>query len=753
MSFYSRINNNGDKELLEEHLQKVSSLCGDFCSEFTKREIGEFLGWLHDAGKMTERFQNVLNKKETNVNHAVVGGIIGNINESFIPFCQTDKETMKMITDIIISHHSEIKQNNGDKSKPSSWEDTIYDKKYAVSSDEELKEICKYYALKINDGTINRLNYKIQDENFDNLEKMLFERMLLSCLVDADYSSSAMFFKEDYLENTELQLNTNSELYKLEKYRNNLIAGTNQTHGMNAIRSWVYRDCSVCPEINNKVKGGLFKLTAPTGSAKTLGMVKWGLLCAEKYNKKRIFTVLPFLSVISQTVEIYKNIFGDDVVLEDDSQVEHLTEKERELTSRWTSPFIIPTMVKFLEGLFVCGAANSRRLHNICNSVILLDEFQSIPPHLLNVTLCTLRELARKYGCIVLFSSATLPNFSTRKGLEWWDDEVVEIIKDVDGLYNAYGKAKEINISWELKRKYSIKEMSKKISLHNNSCCIVNTKKAANKIYCELIKLKNKQDCFLVTTNLCNKHREKIIQEIKYRQKNKLPVYIVATQCIEAGVDTSSEFLYREIAPLEAIIQSSGRCARNGECIGKMTVFVLDDTSTPDISYYNAKEQTRVLYESNENDIDINKLKYLSEYYEDLWKINGFEKDKQALVDAIYSNENFIDTKEEYKVIDNNEQLRIVVPYDTREYQEFVNEYMDNSSIVTMKSLKKIQSITVSTFDTSYKAFIKPILIKTTHHPEGISNNIFLLLKNTVGVEYDEKIGLTQIENNNDFIF
>jgi hypothetical protein len=93
---------------------------------------------------MTERFQNVLNKKETNINHAVVGGIIGNINESFIPFCQTDKETMKMITDIIISHHSEIKQNNGDKSKPSSWENTIYDKKYAVSSDEELKEICKY---------------------------------------------------------------------------------------------------------------------------------------------------------------------------------------------------------------------------------------------------------------------------------------------------------------------------------------------------------------------------------------------------------------------------------------------------------------------------------------------------------------------------------------------------------------------------------------------------------------------------------
>ena len=186
--------------------------------------------------------------------------------------------------------------------------------------------------------------------------------------------------------------------------------------------------------------------------------------------------------------------------------------------------------------MFSNNRVTLRKLNGYANSVIIVDEFQGIPQHLLQTTLEALRELVRRYNCIVLFVSATPPNFSLRKGLEWFDDEVNSIVKNVDELYAKYGKIKKINVV-KNKKPYSSNDLVKECFSKSNSCCIVNTKKQARVLFNELIKMYPYESCYLITTDLCSIHRNTIVSKIKERQREGQPVRVVATQCIDAGVD------------------------------------------------------------------------------------------------------------------------------------------------------------------------------------------------------------------------
>ena len=173
----------------------------------------------------------------------------------------------------------------------------------------------------------------------------------------------------------------------------------------------------------------------------------------------------------------------------------------------------------------------------------------------------------------------------------------------------------------------------------------------------------------------------------------------------------------------------------------------------PDISYRNAKEQTRAIYRSFNGNLDIGDLNILQDYYNRLYKINGFDKDLLTLLNGI-KDFDFTTVKEAYKVIPNEDQIRVIVPYinNMSAYTSFKDTCLNNNFLVKKSDLKKVQTITVNTFESEYKNFCKPVLIKTKHHPEGIESNIYILLDGTMGVEYDSKTGLT-LSNSLDYIF
>ena len=753
MEYLSRKDNFGNKEYLNEHLRKVSDLCGEYCSEFSDKQLGMFIGYIHDIGKRTERFQNVLSRKEQHINHAIIARLFLNGKYNNVEFLKgwknilgVDEYTLKVISMLTACHHSEIDIKEEEYKvipKQDEWNDFIGICKYSVSSDKEFQELFNYFKKEIISQNYNVHNIKKSNRLYD----MLLIRMLFSSLVDADYSSSASFFNDDYIEDTTKTIDANKCLENLEIFKKTRFVKSKHTK-MNVLRNQVFEECDNAGKTeNNKI----LTLTAPTGTGKTLAMLDFAIQNAKKFNKKRIIVVLPFLSIISQTVDIYKNIFGDNVVFEDDSQVEN-EKTSREIVNRWSAPVIITTTVKFFESLFSNNANSCRKLHNLCNSVILFDEFQSIPSDVLNSSMTAIKALTECYNCTALLASASPPSLQYREGIEWWNTNTKEIISDVVKMYSDYENAKKLNVSWNQNTKYTIYELAKKIYQKNDIICIVNTKKNAENLYIEISKLnKDNKKLFLMSTNLCSSHRKDIIESIKLCQTSHIPYIVISTQCIEAGVDISAENVIREIAPFYSIVQSAGRCNRNGEEVGNFEIISLDSESKPDIYYQNAMLKTFEL--AKNNDIDINDLQSLDKFYKKLYKTTGFEYDKRELTEALNSGD-FVKVKENYKIIDNKEQLKIIVPYKSQKniYDNILFECQNNDFIIDKKFIRKSQIISVSVFSNSdvgkyIKQSCKEVFMKSKYN-EPININTYILESETMGINYDENIGIVLKQEN-----
>lgn len=405
MEYYAKSKNKyGYQETLEHHLTRTAELAKTFVKEFDNEEIGYILGMSHDIGKMTKLFAGVLEGTEHHINHAAAGAFI------------ISKKINKYLGYIIIAHHSELSISvvTGDDINNLSKKGIDFDSnnlRYSTKDNEEMKNMLNFLDPHIN------LNKKInlKDTLTTTNQFLFYLRMLYSCLVDADFSSSAECDKLDYLEYaTGIELNPDKLIVNLNNYRNNILSHSNPDNKMNILRNRVYTDC-----IDAALKNpGLFTLTAPTGTAKTLAMLGFALTHAEKYDKKRIFFILPMLSIIEQSTAIYKEICGNDYVLEDDSQSE-LTEQEREFATRWSSPITVTTSVKFFELLFQNKNSKCRKLHNLANSIIIFDEAQSLPPEVLETTLDIINVLCKEFNCTVLFSTATPPSFGYREGVDW----------------------------------------------------------------------------------------------------------------------------------------------------------------------------------------------------------------------------------------------------------------------------------------------------------------------------------------------
>ena len=194
---------------------------------------------------------------------------------------------------------------------------------------------------------------------------------------------------------------TGRALEALEAYRQSLRRTSSADPALNALRDRLFCCCGEA----GAGEGGLYTLTAPTGTGKTLALLNFAL----RQRKRRIIIVLPFLSLIEQSAREYAHIIPD--ILEDHSQREY-GDEHREFCARWEHPFIITTSVRFFEALFRWQPGDLRKLHNIAQSVIVFDEAQSLPGQLTQATLRAVGELCARYGCSVVFSTATQPNFA-----------------------------------------------------------------------------------------------------------------------------------------------------------------------------------------------------------------------------------------------------------------------------------------------------------------------------------------------------
>lgn len=677
----------GGQPTVGEHLAAVAELAERFGTEFGHGEAARVAGLLHDFGKYSAAFQGVLDHTRNGIDHALPGAaLLLRCGKAYAP-----------VIEAICGHHSGLASFLSLRPKllksqsSEARVETVQGKTVALAGPKQYETAFAAFRRDFPDFSPPRLAARKVSagvpDYITNVQKMLYTRLLFSCLVDADYTVSASDENAAYPEESENTVFDPAELLRqLEAYRMSIRTESTADTGLNRFRDTLY---DTCGESGERCAPGVFTLTAPTGTGKTLALLHFALRHCLRWNKRRIILVLPYLTLTEQSAETYRKILPH--VLEDHSQSD-LSDRERMFTARWRYPVIITTSVRFFESLFSATPADCRKLHNIANSVILFDEAQSLPPSVTGASLIAGKELSDRYGCTMVFSTATQPDFAALPLLrERWNP--VEILPDYPKYYQAL---KRTHISWEVKRKTPFTEIAARMCREDNVCAIVNLRKHARALYRLLEAQCPPETLFLISTDLCPAHRSEIIACIQQRQKNGQRCVVVSTQCIEAGVDLDFDTVFRALAPLDSVIQAAGRCNRNGKKQGSVVVFVPDEPGAlyPQDEkhwYQSAAETTRRL--TMDRALDIHDPGEIRRYFQAVF--HG-QQDSPALEKAVLD-QDYQKTAAEYQLI-RDMGIRIVVPYagEKRLYDEVLQEARNAG--VSAAWMRKAAPITVSAF-------------------------------------------------------
>lgn len=740
----------GEEEPVRHHLDAVSDRARKFAMKIGVPQTAYAIGKGHDIAKLSERFQKVINGEMYKVNHAAPGAAVtwytlktqGKLDDD-LAGC--------ILYNLIKAHHEGLLSNYCFdeelfryelKEEITSWlgDYSHVDhagKVNALSSMDETMAVYREAGEYLKDCTVDAKKFEELSRSLGT-KKMLFIRMLFSCLVDADYTSSAEAMDGNVIEDDESPLDAEVLLEKLAEYRANIVKDAKPTE-INKLRNYVYE----CAESSGStVNPGMYTLTAPTGLAKTFAMIRWGLESAKKNRQDRIFIILPFLSIIDQNVRILKEMFGEGIVIEDDS-VADLSDENRLLADRWNARIIVTTNVKFYETLFSYKPTALRKLHNTANSVIIFDEAQSLPPEVADITENTLFELAG-YNTSILSATATPPAYEFRAGIRDYIANTTEIIPAPQALYDAYSKAKKLDVRFDY-RKYTPAEICRMFADRKQALYVVNTKKKASTLYAELKK--EHGDCtFILTTDLCPANRLYIIDNVKKRLKEGKRTHLVSTQCIEAGVDVDFPCGLREFGPLTSVIQAIGRIGREG--LGNPRVLVCNiecgKATFPTPQYGNETRITEYVVKSFEEGgkhFDINNLKAIKAYYKELFSGDGSEsRDKKELKEALEKMD-FENLSNNYNIIEDKGAVNVIVPYERMAelYKNLSRDIRENGCCISKKQMRAARPITISVYNTNTDVLDQCEQLNLRCGPDIYPTNWYLMPH---GTGYIDDLGL-----------
>jgi CRISPR-associated endonuclease/helicase Cas3 len=410
-------------------------------------------------------------------------------------------------------------------------------------------------------------------QRYSGFKFALLGRMLFSCLVDADFKDTEAFYNEREGRSADRAWVPLDEILpslqqKLHMKLASLSGDSDINHLRREILSHVRAHASEEP--------GLFTLTVPTGGGKTLASLAFALDHAELKRKRRIIYAIPFTSIIDQTAKIFRDILGDEHVLEHHSAIDienfegrMARDKLRLAMEDWAAPVVVTTNVQLFESLFSSRPSHCRKLHNIADSVIVLDEAQTLPRHVLAPCVRAIDELAQSYGCTVILCTATQPAL----------DEghfPVPVGKEVPHPLSLRLKGRELapdppelakklsRVTLQFVGERSTDALVRELEEARQGLVIVNSRQHALELY-EAAKKAELKGLFHLTTRQYAVHRRAILEDVRARLKDDQPCRVVATSLIEAGVDVDFPRVWRAEAGLEQIAQAAGRCNREGK--------------------------------------------------------------------------------------------------------------------------------------------------------------------------------------------
>lgn len=519
---------------IEAHLKGTGELAETFAAEFGAAANGKLCGLAHDIGKYSDEFQLRL-RGGKKVDHATAGAIeCFKIKAAFEAVC-------------VIGHHSGL-PNVGHKDADTTESQTFFGRKLRA----EQGGIPDYRKNWNGHIALPQDYFRPSGRGFATA---FYIRMLYSCLVDADYIDTETFMNGDAGRGNYEPLSALCD--KLTAY---ISKWNNPTREIDILRQKILNSCIE----KASAPRGIFSLTVPTGGGKTVASMAFALNHAAANSMKRIIYVIPYTSIIEQNAKVFRDILGQENVVEHHSSVSYeLSENADEpgyrnalATENWDAPVIVTTAVQFFESLYANRSSKCRKLHNIANSVIIFDEAQMIPSNNLRPCVAAIAELVRAYNATAVLCTATQPAIDEML-LEYSKKEsVVELCPDVDGMFEKFRRT-----SFEKEGRLTTDELVSRLESQQQVLCIVNTRKFAQEVY-EALPSEGR---FHLSTLMCPVHRKQKLDEIRERLKSGKTCRVVSTSLIEAGVDVDFPRVFREMAGLDSILQAAGRCNREGK--------------------------------------------------------------------------------------------------------------------------------------------------------------------------------------------
>ena len=672
---------------LQKHLQKVAQLAKRFAGRYGSL-FAEYAGLSHDLGKFQEAFQkyirnasgfekenahleDVESTKLRKIPHSTAGAkyAVEHLNPFF----------GHLLAYLIAGHHAGL----------ADWYDKGSLKHRLQQADNELEASLLGLAesglpkdfFPLSDDDLMRDFFAFWEDGAKLEEVHIWLRFLFSCLVDADFLDTEAFMNGYAGADTAQAVGLRpkfpglDELHRrYEQYMAQLHEKSDKDSFLNQKRHAILQQCFSAAETDHT----LFSLTVPTGGGKTLASLGFALKHALKFGKKRIIYAIPFTSIIEQNADVFRKALGDDVVLEHHSNLEVKEDKEtaktRLATENWDAPLIVTTNVQLFESLFAAKTSRCRKIHNIADSVVILDEAQQLPRDFQKPITDMMRVLAHDYGVTFVLCTATQPELG--KNIDAFGRTILEGLPDVREIV-----ADKIALSEKLRRvrikmpppngdTQSWQEIADEIAAHPCVLAVVNTRKHAQKLFAALpsdgIKLH-------LSANMCATHRSEVIALVRrylalYRAGSlHKPLWLVSTQLIEAGVDLDFPCVYRAMAGLDSIAQAAGRCNREGKVsFGEVVVFRAEE-GAPNGSLKQGQDITEEMLKAGLLGDPLSPSAF-AEYFR---RFNGKgdvdKHDIARLLTVESSNENplaikFRTAAERFRLID-NQGVALIVPF------------------------------------------------------------------------------------------
>lgn len=634
-------------QTVSEHCKGTAAIASDCLKNVNLNKTAYVAGLLHDFGKYTENFKKYIwsaAKGESvvrgSVNHTFAG--VKYLLDKYHLLQNVDNglaTVSEFIAFAIGSHHGLFDCVDENHRNGFVYRQKKTDIFYEEAANNYFKYCCSESCIKncINDASeeIKPILQKLYDitpsggKSDDNEKRWpeccfyssLLARLILSAVIEGDRKDTADFIKSKHTDSLPMADWANI----LSSVESKLARLPNEFSIQHSRR----KISDLCSFFASK-PSGVYRLNVPTGSGKTLSSLRYAITHAKKWDKSKIIFVSPLLSILEQNAKVIRDyVQNNDLILEHHSNVIVDTDESDELdryellSDNWESPIIITTLVQLLNTMFSGKSSSIRRFHSLVNSIIIIDEVQTVPNKMLSLFNLAINFLSKICNTTIVLCSATQPCFEITEHALCSDVE--DIIPYDNSIWLPFKRTEIIDAG-----KMGIDDLSSFIQsklIEDSSLLIVCNKKDEAQIIYKLLSARY-NNCFHLSASMCIQHRRDVLKKISESLNSEEKTICVSTQVIEAGVDISFGCVIRLTAGMDSIIQAAGRCNRNGEYESILPVYIvqyIDEKLGMLEDIQRSKTATIALLEEFKQnpslfDNDYSSNKSIAFYYERLYK-------------------------------------------------------------------------------------------------------------------------------------